>query len=149
MLADLFAAQGLSSWQYGLVVQLRTTPGLDCTRLAAAIGRDVTSTGQALALLVTRGLVTRSIAPEDRRAWSFALTPAGVAFHEAMRPEVTAASRRITAPLAPDEAETLLDLLTRLVVTHEAHARPGAGRRPPRRRTGTAEAAGVLLQSSQ
>jgi MarR family transcriptional regulator, temperature-dependent positive regulator of motility len=143
MLVDLFAAQGLASWQYGLVVQLRTTPGLGCTRLAAAIGRDATSTGQALDMLVARGLVARSTAPEDRRAWSFALTPAGLAFHEAMRPQVTTASRRITSPLSPAEAETLLDLLTRLVVTHEAHARPGTGRRPPRRRIDTAEAAGV------
>jgi hypothetical protein len=94
-------------------------------------------------MLAERGLVARSIAPEDRRAWSFALTPAGLAFHEAMRPQVTTASRRITAPLSPAEAETLLDLLTRLVVTHEVHARPGIGRRPPRRRTDTAETAGV------
>src|SRR5215207_5641789 len=142
MQAELFAAQGLAGWQYALVVQLRTTPGLDCARLAAGIGRDATSTGQALDLLVRRGLVARRVAPEDRRAWSFTLTPAGVAFHEAMRPQVTAISRRITAPLSPEETETLLDLLTRLAVAHEAHARPGAGRRPPRRGQAAAEAEG-------
>jgi MarR family transcriptional regulator, temperature-dependent positive regulator of motility len=134
MLAGVFAAEGLVGWQYSLIPQLRATPGLDCTRLAAAIGRDATSTGQALDMLEVRGLVARRVSPEDRRAWSFALTPAGEAFHEGMRPRVTAISRRITAPLSPAEAGTFLDLLTRLVVEHETHARPGAGRRPPRRR---------------
>ena len=54
MQAELFAAQGLAGWQYALVVQLRMTPGLDCARLAAGIGRDATSTGQALDMLVQR-----------------------------------------------------------------------------------------------
>jgi DNA-binding MarR family transcriptional regulator len=133
MLAGIFAEQGLTSWQYGLIVQVRSVPGLDCKRLAAAIGKDTTSTGQALDMLVARGLIVRAVAPGDRRAWSFALSPAGVNFHEAMRPRVTAASRRVTAPLSPAEVETLLDLLTRLVVTHEAYAKPGAGRSPHRR----------------
>lgn len=145
MLADVFASQGLVGWQWALIVRMRGTPGLDCTRLAAAIGRDATSTGQALDMLERRGFVLRRVSPEDRRAWSFALTPAGEAFHEGVRPRVRATSARITAPLSPTERETLLDLLTRLVIVHETHARPGAGRRPPRRRGPAAvEAEGTL-----
>lgn len=134
VLAALFAEHGLANWQYALLVQVRTTPGLDGASLAAAIGRDPSSTGQALDMLVARGLVERRISPADGRAWSFVPTAAGISFHDAMRPVVTAASRRITAPLSPEERETLLDLLTRVVVANEEHARPGAGRRPPRRR---------------
>ena len=144
MLADVFATHGLVGWQWALIVQIRATPGLDCTRLAAAIGRDATSTGQALDMLERRGFVLRRVSPEDRRAWSFALTPAGEAFHEGVRPRVRSTSARITAPLSPTERETLLDLLTRLVIVNETHARPGAGRRPPRRRgPAAAEAEGT------
>ena len=45
-----------------------------------------------------------------------------------------AVARRMLAPLTEAEGETLLALLARLVEAHEAHARPGAGRRPPRRK---------------
>nr|WP_246526336.1 MarR family winged helix-turn-helix transcriptional regulator [Plastoroseomonas hellenica] len=134
LFAGLFAEHGMANWQYALVVQVRATPGLDAARLAAAVGRDATSTGQALDMLVARGLVARCVAPHDRRARAFTLTPAGLAFHEAMRPRVTAISHQITAPLSLAERETLLDLLARIVVANEEHARPGAGRRRPSRR---------------
>jgi DNA-binding MarR family transcriptional regulator len=133
-LAELFAPHDLVPWQYALLVQVCTAPGLDRARLAAAIGRDATSTGQALDGFEARGWVERRIAPGDRRAWAFHPAPAGLAFRDALLPATKEVARRLLSPLSAAEAETFMALFTRLVEAHEAHARPGAGRRPPRRR---------------
>jgi DNA-binding MarR family transcriptional regulator len=127
-------------WQGALLAQLRATPGQDRNWLAAAIGVDATSTGQALAEFEKRGLVSRGLNPEDRRAGVFALTEAGQALAAELAVPVRAVAQRLLAPLAPTEATTLLELLHRLVDAHEVHARPGAGRRPPRRKTAKAAA---------
>jgi DNA-binding MarR family transcriptional regulator len=120
-------------WHSALLAQIRATPGLERNALAIAIGVDATSTGQALAAFEARGLVRRDPHPEDGRAHAFALTAAG----EALVGELAQASRkvatRLLSPLSAAEADTLLTLLVRLVESHEPLARPGAGRRSPRR----------------
>jgi DNA-binding MarR family transcriptional regulator len=134
MQSEALACHGLGApWHSALLAQIRTTPGLERNALAAAIGVDATSTGRALAAFETRGLVRRDPHPEDGRAHAVRLTPAG----EALAAELSTASRKVAsqllAPLSKAEGETLLSLLVRLVESHEALARPGAGRRPPRR----------------
>ncbi len=131
--SEALAPFGLLPWHGALLAQLRATPGRDRNWLAAAIGTDATSTGQALAMLEGRGLVSRAANPRDQRANAYALTPAGEALQAEVVPLTRAVAQRLLAPLAPEEAETLLALLARVVDAHEAHARPGAGRRPPRR----------------
>ena len=138
LLCEVFAPHDLQPRDYALVVQLRMTPGLDRTRLGIAIGRDATSTGEALDRLEARGWVARRLSPNDRRAWQFNLTEAGEAFHTSMRPSVTAASQRILAPLSATEADALIGLLSKIVIAHESIARPGAGRRTPTRKGKTA-----------
>ncbi|HWT09985.1 MAG TPA: MarR family winged helix-turn-helix transcriptional regulator [Roseomonas sp.] len=123
----------VAPWHVALLSQIHDTPGMDRNWLATAIGIDATSTGQALAALEGRGLVARTANPDDRRANAFALTPAGLALRVELATPSRAVARRLLAPLTEAEAETLLTLMARLVDAHEAHARPGAGRRPPRR----------------
>ncbi|WP_232478862.1 MarR family winged helix-turn-helix transcriptional regulator [Roseomonas rosulenta] len=131
--SEAHAGFDLPVWNVALIAQIQTSPGMDRNWLAAAIGIDPTSTGQALAALEARGLVARSANPQDRRANAFSLTPAGHALRAEFAVQARTVSRRLLAPLTDAEAETLLDLMARLVDAHETHARPGAGRRPPRR----------------
>jgi DNA-binding MarR family transcriptional regulator len=131
--SEAHAGFDLPVWNVALIAQIQTTPGMDRNWLAAAIGIDPTSTGQALAALEARGLVARSANPQDRRANAFSLTPAGHALRAEFAVQARAVARRLLAPLTEAEAETLLGLMARLVDAHETHARPGAGRRPPRR----------------
>jgi hypothetical protein len=85
--------------------------------------------------LVALGFVERRPSPANRRAHALFLTDAGAALlRERLMPALRGVQARILAPLSPEDAKTFLDLLTRVVVAHEAHARPGAARRPPRRR---------------
>jgi DNA-binding MarR family transcriptional regulator len=133
MQTEAHAALDLSPWHVALLAQVKATPGMDRNGLAAAIGIDATSTGQALDQFCTRGLVLRAAKPGDRRAAAFSLTPAGEALHAEAVLQSRAVAQRLLAPLAPAEADTLLDLLGRLVEAHEALARPGAGRRRPQK----------------
>ncbi|UPY37402.1 MarR family transcriptional regulator [Sediminicoccus sp. KRV36] len=132
--AELYQPLDLMPVHVALLAQIRATPGMDRNWLAAATGHDATSAGQALEAFVRRGLVARGIQPKDRRAGAFTLTPQGEALSDTLREHTRAAARRILAPLSPAEGQTLLGLLARLIEAHEAHARPGAGRKPPRRK---------------
>jgi DNA-binding MarR family transcriptional regulator len=132
--SEALAPFGLVPWQGALLAQLRATPGQDRNWLAAAIGIDATSAGKALADFETRGLVARGFNAEDRRAGAFTLTEAGLTLAAEVATPVRAVAQRLLAPLDPADAAKLLELLVRLVDAHEVHARPGAGRRPPRRK---------------
>lgn len=132
MLTEVSAPHGLASWHFALLVQIRDTPGMDRNWLAAAIGCDATSTGQALERFVAAGQVLRETRADDRRAGAFTLTAAGEALFQELAGPVRTVARQIMSPLTEAESETLLSLLARLIDAHEAHARPGGGRRPPR-----------------
>ncbi len=128
------APHPLLNWHVALFIQLRNTPGRERNFLAAAIGIDATSCGQALERFVREGLVDRGVQEGDQRAGAFSLTPAGEALTTELMQRSRTTAERLLAPLAPEERDTLLSLLARLIEAHEAHARPGADRRPPRRR---------------
>lgn len=137
MQSEAIAPHGLMPWHVALLAQLHDTPGQDRNCLAAAIGIDATSTGQALATFEARGLVQRAVKPQDRRANAYSLTTEGEALRHTLAGPIRDVARRLLSPLSEAEAETLLSLLLRLVEAHEDHARPGAGRRPPRRSRST------------
>jgi DNA-binding MarR family transcriptional regulator len=118
-------------WHVALLSQLRETPGHDRTWLAFAIGVDATSTGQALDRFTAQGLVTREVSATDRRAGAYSLTAEGEAFTRDLLGRSRDVAARLLAPLSAVEADILLSLLARLVDAHEAHARPGAGRKAP------------------
>jgi DNA-binding MarR family transcriptional regulator len=131
--SEALAPFGLVPWHAALLAQISDTPGRDRNWLAAAIGIDATSTGQALASFEVRGLVLREASPTDRRANAFSLTPAGAALRAELFAPVRDVARALLSPLSEAEAATLHALLARVVDAHRDHARPGAGRRPPRR----------------
>jgi DNA-binding MarR family transcriptional regulator len=132
---EAFRPFGLEMRHSGVFVVLSHEPGIDQKRLADALGRDQTSTGQMVDDLVALGLVERHPSPTNRRAHALFLTVAGAALlRDRLMPVIRGVQARILAALSPEEAQTFLALLTRLIEANEAHARPGAARRPPRRR---------------
>jgi MarR family transcriptional regulator for hemolysin len=131
LLSEVSAPYGLMVWHFGLLVQIRATPGKDRGWLAAAMGTDATSTGQALEQFEKRGLVLREIKSSDRRASAYTIAPAGEALFNELAGPTRVVAQRLLDPLTQAEADTFLDLLGRLVDAHEVHARAGAGRRSP------------------
>jgi len=52
-----------------------------------------------------------------------------------LRPSLLNAQERLLEPLAKAERAALLDMLARVIEANDFYARPGNGRRKPRRRT--------------
>jgi len=98
------------------------------------MGIDRTNVGQIVDELEAKGMVRRRVNGVDRRARELSVTARAAKLRRLMRPRVLAAQGSVLAPLKPAERVLLVDLLTRVVEANEIHARPGAGRRRPRKR---------------
>jgi DNA-binding MarR family transcriptional regulator len=139
ILAETVAAEELPvPMHYGALATIDDLPGIDQQRLATLVGIDRTNVGQMIDSLEEKGLVERRINRADRRTRELYATPRGRALRRQMRPVLLSSQARVLAPLASKERELLMDLLTRVIEANEAYARPGAGRRPPPKRTGAA-----------
>lgn len=110
--------------------------------LAQKLQLDRPRTSRAIGSLVAKGLVERACKPGDRRYATVQLTPAGLALHEEIFPQVSAFNTRIMAALddrtaaALDEALHLLSQRAREVnqqafVDVHATRRIGGARTPP------------------
>jgi DNA-binding MarR family transcriptional regulator len=86
-------------------------------------------------ILEQKGLVKRQIDPADRRARQLFVTRRGAELRRRLRPSLLAAQERLLAPLTKTERMALLDMLARVIEANDSYARPGNGRRKPRRRT--------------
>jgi DNA-binding MarR family transcriptional regulator len=129
MIAEAFAGEELVQIEYAAVVFLDDVPGIDQRRLAEALGIDRHNAGQVVERLEKKGLLTRRIKYDDRRARQLYLTAKGRRILERMSPKARAANDRILTPLAPAERAVFIDLLARIIVGNSTYARPGAGRR--------------------
>jgi DNA-binding MarR family transcriptional regulator len=136
MLVETIAGEALPiPMHYGILAGIDDFPGIDQRRLAIILGLDQTNVGQIIDALAAKGLVERRINGADRRARELHATSRGRDVRRRMRPKMLAGQARALAPLTPKERILLIDLLTRVVEANEAYARPGAGRRPPRKST--------------
>ena len=134
VLAETLAGEDVAApLRYGALCCVCDFPGISQTRLAELLGADRTNVSQIVDELETKGLIRRLADPDDRRAHKLRSTQRGTSLRERLISPVTAAQARILAPLASHERQLLVDLLARVVEANEEYARPGAGRRPPRK----------------
>jgi DNA-binding MarR family transcriptional regulator len=143
IIAEAYADEDLRPMTYSALACVDDFPGIDQRRLAALMGVDRTNAGQIVDELEVKGLIERHINGADRRARELRLTRDGERKRRQLRPKLLAAQARMLAPLTAAEQDMLIELLIRVVEANEAHARPGAGRRPPRRKTISTSAGGI------
>jgi DNA-binding MarR family transcriptional regulator len=134
IMAEVLAPADLRPVEYATLTTLDAEPGIDQRRLAARVAIDRMSASQLVERLEERGLISRHVDPDDRRAHLLRLTPMGLALRRRLQPAALAAQDRILAPLRPEERPVLIDLIARLIEGHRGYARPGNGRRRPRKR---------------
>jgi DNA-binding MarR family transcriptional regulator len=132
-LAQITGPQDLSPLQFGLLASIQDEPGMDQRRLAERMGIDSVSAHHHIGFFEERGLVAREIDPDDRRSRLLRLTKQGARLCERLRPGLAEAHGRILSSLSQQEREIFLQLLTRVVESNEMFAKPGNGRRPPKR----------------
>jgi DNA-binding MarR family transcriptional regulator len=105
---------GLSSVEFGLVASLGRRPPMSVVTLAEAVGMDKGQISRALAGLVSRKLVLRSVNPLDNREVLVSLTPTGLAAHEAIVAGALERNARLLAELNEGELAMLLRHIDRL-----------------------------------
>lgn len=125
---------GLRHLEFGLIVRIHDTPGLDQNSLAEWMALDRTTISALVFRLEQQGLIERAVNGADRRARVLRLTRAGRVLHDRMRPKTEAAQQRILSVLAPAERRALIDMLTRVIDANQTYVGAGAGRRSPIRR---------------
>ena len=125
---------GLRHPEFGLMVRIHDTPGLDQNSLADWMTLDRTTISTLVFRLEQQGFIERAVNGADRRARVLRLTRLGKALHDRVRPKTQAAQDRILDVLASAERRSFVEMLARVIEANEAYARPGAGRRRPVRR---------------
>jgi DNA-binding MarR family transcriptional regulator len=133
--AEILLHEDLTPMLYGVMAAILEEPGSGQRPLASRLGVDAVTLGQMIEFLERKGLVKRQVDPDDRRARQLYLTRRGTDLRHRLRPSLLAAQERILAPLAKAERTALLDMLARVIEANDSYARPGNGRRKPRRKT--------------
>ncbi len=101
----------------GLVASLGRRPPMSVACLAAAVGMDKGQISRALAGLVSRRLVSRSVNPQDNREVLVGLTRAGLAAHDTIVAGALERNRQLLEQLGEAEVAMLLGHIDRLTET--------------------------------
>ena len=117
LLNDGFAASGtgLRGYHYRLLAALEEWGPVGQADLGRSTGVDRSDVANALAELERRGLVERTVNPDNRRRNIVAITRAGSEQLQALDRVLDEIQERVLAPLAPAERRQLTTLLRKLV----------------------------------
>jgi DNA-binding MarR family transcriptional regulator len=123
-LAEICAVAGMKPGQFQVLAELRGRDPLPMSASDLARAIVLTSGGMTPVLdqLEERGLITRQIDPEDRRARRIAITEKGRSLINRAMEQRTARQRALNAALTVEERETLSAILRKLLVAMEGAA---------------------------
>lgn len=133
--AEILDGQDITPIQWGVMAAILEEPGAGQKHIAKRVGIDPVTLGQMIDALEKKDLVKRETDPGDRRGRQLFLTQRATELRHRLRPSMLEAQERVLAPLTKTERASLLDMLARVVVTNGSYARPGHGRRKPRKRS--------------
>jgi DNA-binding MarR family transcriptional regulator len=119
-----FASHGVTADQFVLLATLARGHALTQRELAHRMPSDPSTVRAMLVLLEQRGLVQRDTHPTDARARTVALTVAGKRKFRQLWTAGEPIRAQIFDSLQPDEAETLVGLLTRFAEALNAECVP-------------------------
>lgn len=114
--------RGLTLPQLRILFRVRQEPGIGVKELAQAFDVSTSNVTQQVDKLVTRGLLARAERPEDRRQVSLTVTEEGSQVAGEISHATRGYLREQLARMDPDDLDTLITLLGRLL----AHATPPA-----------------------
>lgn len=104
----------LTKPQYAVLRAIEAEPGIEQSAVASAAATDKATLAVLLLRLESRGLLTRSVDPADRRRKLLTLTPGGQALISRIRPVVDGISADLLARLTEREQTQLTRLLAKL-----------------------------------
>jgi DNA-binding MarR family transcriptional regulator len=125
-LEAMFQDRELTFSQWTTLVALYDGKITTAGDLAHNICHDGGSLTRLIDQMVERGYVTRTRSEQDRRSVKLALTPRGRAVVEALAPDVMNFWNTLLSGFSHDEVDTLIALLTKLVIATEGAPRGSA-----------------------
>jgi len=111
-----FAAEQVSFTQWMVIANLARFEHLTATQLSAETCHDMGALTRIVDDLEAAGLVRRERSERDRRVVEIALTPDGRRHLQAGKRLVVELLNALVAPFSPQEIETLIALLQRLML---------------------------------
>ncbi|CAN5610755.1 hypothetical protein BH10PSE14_BH10PSE14_08450 [soil metagenome] len=105
---------GIRQVLFGIMSIVKANPGINQGAAGRALGIKRANMVSLINELTDRDLVDRKVAPEDRRAFSLALSAAGEAMFEQCVSRIRAHEDRLLSDLSADERTALIDLLSRI-----------------------------------
>jgi MarR family transcriptional regulator, temperature-dependent positive regulator of motility len=133
--AEILVHEDLTPMLWGVMAAVLEQPGCGQRQLANSMGVDAVNFGQMIDFLERKGVIRRQIDPNDRRARQLYVTRRGTDLRRRLRPSLLSAQERLLAPLSKAERTAMLNMLVRVVEANDSYARPGNGRRKPRRKS--------------
>ena len=133
--AEILVDHDLTPMLWGVLVAVLEQPGSGQRNLATRMGVDAVTFGQMIDFLERKDLVERKSDPDDRRAHQLYATREAGELRRGLSPALLAAQERLLAPLSKQERAALVDMLVRVIEANGSYARPGNGRRKPRRKS--------------
>lgn len=119
---DVFAAHQLEPWEFDVLASLRRagtpyalTPGALMNELLVSSGTMTNRVDR----LESRGLVSRSPSPDDRRAVLVSLTPLGQQVVDEALAGLLECEQEILAPLSDEQRQNLSELLRQILTAIE------------------------------
>lgn len=117
---------GVTPVQYAVLQTVHNHTGTDQRTLASLVALDTSTTASVVDRLEARGLLTRSVSPDDRRVRLLVLTAAGEQMLQDVIPCMERAQQRILAPLAPPDQTEFMRLINLLVSESKDFSRVAA-----------------------
>jgi DNA-binding MarR family transcriptional regulator len=108
----------LTPVQAAILLVIESRRGIDQQGVAKTIALDKATTGNVIARLEARGLLSRKIDKSDRRARVLALTSEGKALNRKMEKVALKTRERLVRPLTPGEQSEFVRLLRKFVGLH-------------------------------
>jgi DNA-binding MarR family transcriptional regulator len=119
-LEEVLAEHDLVLIHHGVLAALADNGPQSQQQLADALDFDKSHLVARIDDLQSRNLVTRTQDPADRRRNQIALTPAGRALVERLRPVAQESQQGFLQALSPEEQDTLISLLRRALDANDA-----------------------------
>ena len=115
-MAQIYAARfDLSRDEWRVLAALYKAPPTKTSAIIDYTTLDKLSASRALARMESKGLVSRSVDPEDARAYRVKLLPAGRDLYKKIEPLVLARERFLLEDLSPEEQAILAGIHEKLL----------------------------------
>lgn len=109
--------------QWGVLTVVSVAPGLSHTEIATQCGIDRVNVRDIVIRLEEKGLVSQSRSKGDRRQACAFITKQGQSLLRQLEPNLRRTQEILLKPLKPEEQETFLALLRRLVIENSELSR--------------------------